>query len=53
MRKPKAYTWLNPEMKRALKMIAIEKDKKLLDLRPLDIGMERKEEERRPYRFRI
>ena len=54
MGKEKSYCWLNPELKRALKMSALERDVKLLDLRPFDLGLsevQRKGNKRDDKRF--
>jgi hypothetical protein len=53
--KPKTYVWLNPDMKKYLKMTAIEKNKKMIDLKPCDFENEYidNREKRVGFKFRI
>jgi len=49
MAKPKAYTWLNPDLKKAMKFKAFEEGKQLLDLMPEDFMLKKKDK----FRFKI
>lgn len=55
MKTPKAYTWLNPELKTALKIEAAKQNKSLIDLRPEDLFKDylRKKKDEPKWEFRL